>query len=939
MRMPCAIILLALLTSACTSTPTETVTTAMDINKKTDQSKVRFDGEVHFRHVQQLTFSGENAEAYFSGDNTELIFQSTRGPYKCDQMFRMDIDGKNVRRVSTGKGRTTCGFIFPNSPKIIYSSTHKTLKKCPEKPDYSKGYVWKLQPELDIYIAGPNGEKPTALAPSPGYDAEAVVSPQGDKILFTSTRDGDVDIYVMDADGTNVKRLTTEVGYDGGAFFSLDGKKIVYRAHHPKSPEGIKTFKSLLAENLVRPSIMELFVMDADGKNKRQITNNGAANFAPYFHPDGKRIVFSSNMDDPKGRNFDLYMINTDGTNLKRLTFNPSFDAFPMFSYDGQKLVFASNRNNDKPNETNLFIADWNDRPNTSVADQLKGQSEIDARTWQSRAARLSDPAFKGRGLHTPELEKAAKFIANQFAVAGLKPAYGNSYLQAFDVPLSKKVDAATISVDGQTIADTQARPSANSSSGEAVGQAIFVGYGIDSGEHKHNDFAKTAAALKDNVAIIFTHTPNANTFTRHADLSLKGILAKQYGAKAIVYVTPPSQATIKDELLPLTHDLGDIGIPTIHMTHAGAKVAFPKADWPALEKQAAKPIGKVQALAKRVKLNIKVSQQTGKAHNVVGRLPANKDGKPTPYALIIGAHYDHLGMGGHGSLRPNTKAIHPGADDNASGVASIVELAEALTAVKRKHDVYVVAFSAEESGLLGSTHFVNNAPIKTEKMVAMLNFDMVGRLDKALYLGGVGSAKQFRDMVRKAQHAVALNVQLNDSGYGPSDHLAFYLKRVPVLNFHTGLHGDYHTPNDTADKLNAKGAVSITKFAFELSWRLLNSPKLPQYVSPTKAMANHHGHHATRKKRGYGPYFGSIPSFAQAKVQGALIAGVTKNSPAEKAGLQKGDVIVQFGKYPVTSLREFAVAIRRHKPGQTIDVVVVRNGKKQTLKATLGKK
>lgn len=315
--------------------------------------------EKHLRNITQLTFGGENAEAYFSADGGRLIFQSTRDGRGCDQIYTMSVDGSNVRMVSTGTGRTTCGYFFPNLGRILYSSTHLGNTECPPRPDFSQGYVWAIYPSYDIFIARPNGSELKQLTKTPGYDAEATISTSGKKIVFTSTRDGDLDIYTMDANGRNVRRLTNEIGYDGGPFFSRDGKQIVYRAHHPQTEKDKADYLSLLKSNLIRPTMLELWVMNADGSNKRQVTRNGKANFAPYFFPDGKRIIFASNMDDPKGRNFDLYTINVDGSGLERVTDNDTFDGFPMFSPDGKKLVFASNRNAKVRGETNIFIAEW----------------------------------------------------------------------------------------------------------------------------------------------------------------------------------------------------------------------------------------------------------------------------------------------------------------------------------------------------------------------------------------------------------------------------------------------------------------------------------------------------------------------------------------------------------------------------------------------------
>jgi Tol biopolymer transport system component len=316
--------------------------------------------EKHLRNIKQLTFGGENAEAYFSPDGKKLIFQSTREGRDCDQIYTMNIDGSDVKMISNGDGRTTCSYFLPDGKRILYSSTHLGGKQCPPRPDFSQGYVWAVYDTFDIFTANPDGSDLQRLTTTPGYDAETTINRQG-KLVFTSKRDGDLDIYTMDADGTNVKRLTNELGYDGGPFWSYDGEQIVYRAYHPQSEKEKADYTELLKQNLIRPTVLDIWVMNADGSNKRQVTNLNKASFAPYFFPDGKRVIFASNQADPKGRDFDLYVINVDGTGLERITYNDTFDGFPMFSPDGKKLVFASNRHGAKQGDTNIFIADWVD--------------------------------------------------------------------------------------------------------------------------------------------------------------------------------------------------------------------------------------------------------------------------------------------------------------------------------------------------------------------------------------------------------------------------------------------------------------------------------------------------------------------------------------------------------------------------------------------------
>jgi Tol biopolymer transport system component len=319
-------------------------------------------GEIHLRNVRQLTFGGQNAEAYFASSGQQLIFQRQEADTGCDQQYIMKTDGSGLHRVSSGKGRTTCGYFFDRDQRIFYASTEHAGAACPPRPDYSKGYVWALF-DYDIYVADADGQGARRLTNNPHYDAEGTLSPDGKTIVFTSLRNGDLDIYTMRLDGTHLQRLTHTLGYDGGPFFSPDGKQIVYRAWHPQTAVDSADYRALIAQNLVRPVRMEIWVMDADGAHQRQVTNLGGANFAPYFHPDGRRIIFASNYKNPRSRNFDLYLINLDGTGLEQITTSSEFDAFPMFSPDGHQLVWASNRHGKVQGETNIFIADWIEHP------------------------------------------------------------------------------------------------------------------------------------------------------------------------------------------------------------------------------------------------------------------------------------------------------------------------------------------------------------------------------------------------------------------------------------------------------------------------------------------------------------------------------------------------------------------------------------------------
>ncbi len=320
-----------------------------------------FDGEGHLANIRQLTFGGNNAEAYFSGDGTRLIFQRQDSVDSgCDQQYVMNIDGSGMRRVSNGLGRTTCGYFIEGDRRIIYASSFAHDSACPAPVDHSLGYVWPLG-HLELYTANTDGSDLRQITDNGAYNAEATASPDGSRVIYTSTQDGDIELYTMNIDGSDVRRVTNRIGYDGGAFFSPDGSKIVWRAQYPETAADTADYLRLLGERMVRPSRLEIWVANADGSEPRQVTSLGSANFAPFFHPDGNRIIFSSNHHEDGGRTFELFIVNIDGTGLERVTFSDDFNSFPMFSPDGSKLVFASNRHGTTPRETNLFIADWKD--------------------------------------------------------------------------------------------------------------------------------------------------------------------------------------------------------------------------------------------------------------------------------------------------------------------------------------------------------------------------------------------------------------------------------------------------------------------------------------------------------------------------------------------------------------------------------------------------
>ena len=338
------------------------------LKKPSASESLIYPEEAYFASMKQITFGGDNAEAYWSFNDQNIIFQSNNSNWgvSCDQLFVMQrdevFDQFQPKMVSTGDGRTTCAYFLPGNKYFIYASTHEFQDQCPETPLRVEGkYVWPIYSAYDIYKADLEGNIVAKLTDEPGYDAEATVSPKGDKIVFTSNRSGDLELYTMNLDGTGVAQITNELGYDGGAFFSPDGTQLVFRASRPKTKAEIDSYKTLLAEGLVQPTEMELFTCDVDGSNLRQITFLGNANWSPFFHPSGKKILFSSNFEAIRGFPFNLYLIDVDGKNLTRITHGETFDAFPVFSNDGKHLLFSSNRNNGGTRDTNLFLVEWKD--------------------------------------------------------------------------------------------------------------------------------------------------------------------------------------------------------------------------------------------------------------------------------------------------------------------------------------------------------------------------------------------------------------------------------------------------------------------------------------------------------------------------------------------------------------------------------------------------
>jgi hypothetical protein len=901
-------------------------------------------GETHLANLRQLTFGGENAEAYWSWAGDQLILQARPPEAGCDRIFRLPLaaDGgaaaAGMVPVSSGRGATTCSFFLPGDKEVIFASTEAGGAACPPRPDHSQGYVWALYADYDIYRAGADGSGARRLTTTPGYDAEGTVCGKDGSIVFTSVRDGDIDLYRMNADGSNVRRLTSEVGYDGGAVFDASCEHIVWRASRPKPGKELDDYKRLLAQNLVRPSKLELYVADADGHDARQVTYLNAASFGPAFQPGGQRLIFSSNVGDPRGREFDLWAIDVAGTRLERITASPGFDGFPLFSPDGRKLAFASNRATAPgAHDTNVFVADWKPEP---IAASVVTAGAAPGRAADRIAADvrwLADPERQGRGIGSAGLEAAGAFIEQRWKALGLEPAgEGGGYRQTFTVRTGMKVEAATgVRLAGAALARETFQPTGFSAAGKASGPLVLAGYGLQDKQSGIDDYA--GVDVRGKIAIVRRFVPDHASLAtperqrRAGDLRQKAWLARERGARALIIVDlplrpktapadwkPPDEATMP---APRPTGYGDAGIPVVMVKRATLA-----------------PVMDKLAKGERVSADVEVAvTYTSKpAFNVVGRLRAAPGGPGG--VVIVGAHYDHLGMGEHHSLAPDSRVPHLGADDNASGTATIMEVARELAAApaasRPARDVVFVAFSGEEEGTLGSTHFTRTPPpgLAIADVRAMINLDMVGRLrDNRATILGAASAAEWPGLLAPACERARIGCTPSpDGGFGPSDQMPFYAAGIPVVHFFTGSHPDYHKPTDAADRINAAGAAQIgdavTALTMEVAARR-EGFTFQRMSGPT----------GEGDARSFNASLGTVPDYAgpPGGAPGVLLAGVRAGAPAEKAGLRRGDILVRLGLHPIGSVEDLMYALNASKPGQTVTAVIKREGKEVKLPVT----
>ncbi len=952
-------------------------------------------------NARQLTFAGKRAgEGYFGAEGTKLVFQSERdeaNPFF--QIYVLDLETGDTERVSPGVGKTTCAWLNPDGKHVMFASTHGDPESVKlqeaeiafRKSGKERRYSWDYDEHYEIYSAPLDGSsEPRNLTNTRGYDAEGSYSPDGTLIAFASNRHAYsdpptgtdkeefdrqqsylMDIYTMKADGSDVRRLTDVRGYDGGPFFSADGKKICWRRF---SPDG---------------ATAEIHTMNVDGSDQQQITRIGAMSWAPFFHPSGQYLIFATNVHG--FANFELYMIDAAGKHEPvRVTYKEGFDGLPSFSPDGTKLSWTSNRTSD--GKSQIFLGDWShekalgllgldDRPASEPAIPIPAvlgtKAGITDEDLDVHIRYLASEALQGRLTGTEGEHLATEYVARRFKDYGLEPAgTDGTYFQPFEFTAGIELgggNVLTITQSAGSAPSTELakdwQPLALSSVGN-VGplEIVFGGYGLEVPEGTGDDGKKYELYssyfhldVKDKWVLMFRYMPEdvgpelRRRYAQHSSLRYKALAARQQGAKGILVVSGPNSQA-RSQLVPLGFDasLAGSGLAALSITDALAESLLKAGGEARSLKALQDKLDTGEMLAgfplKDVKIGatVDIKQQKRIGRNVLARLPASEaDAQAAP--VLFGAHVDHLGPNaGMTSLavKGEENQIHFGADDNASGTAGMMEIAEWLAAQRGAgqfmptRDILFAAWSGEELGLLGSAHFarelaksLNNGnadePL-TGRIAAAFNMDMIGRLEKSVVLQGIGSSSYWQTEIERRNVAVGLPIVTQDDTYLPTDATSFYLRGVPILNAFTGAHEDYHTPRDTADKINLEGARKISTLMGLIVRDLASSAVDPDFKEVKRPEDK-------GARAGLRAYLGTIPDYSQGGVEGVKLSGVTKGAPADKAGIKGGDILVKLAGKEIKNIYDYTYVLEAMKIGDAVEIEVQRGEERLKLSITPG--
>ncbi len=913
------------------------------------------------QNKKQLTFEGPRAgEGYFSADGKKMVFQSERYPGNpFYQIYVMDLLSGKSQLVSTGKGKTTCAWIHPSGKKVLFASTHLDpdfskkvqaeydQRKSPQKNKYS----WSFDETFNLFEADLNGKHLKRLTKSKGYNAEGDYSPDGKQIVFASNRsaysetameqmseedkkifDNDpsymMSIYIMNSDGSNVRQLTHTKGYNGGPFFSHDGKKITWRRFAPNGQTA------------------EVYTMNTDGTEETQVTHLGAMSWAPFFHPSGDYLIFTSNVLGFS--NFELFMVDAKGTKKPvRATYLEGFDGLPVFSPDGSKISWTRK---DEKGESQIYLADWDDQKARSLlgidskTPEVKSlaSQEINAKDAKVWVSYLASEKMAGRLTGSAEEKIYTTRIAEAFQQLGLIPAVGNSFLVPFNFTSGVELGPENRLKIGETEGKVSEDfiPLSFSKSGKFEGSpVVFAGYGMIAPATESQTAYDTFKNIdvKDKWVLAFRDIPEKISNEKRIHLNLysriqhKALVAKNQGALGLLLVNGPNSFSQKLSKLRYDGALSETSIPVISISNAMADLLVRDSGKTLKQWQDENDVGEIVTadlpkakLAAQVDLILKRSSGI----NVVAKLAV----KSARSSVLVGAHGDHLGRGEMGnSLAKNGEQgqVHFGADDNASGVAGVMEIAKSLSSqahnhkIKLKQNLLFAVWSGEEIGLLGSSDFAKN---QKEPITANLNMDMIGRLQSSVVIQGIGSAKEWKSELERVAARSEVPFTEQSDPYVPSDSMSFYMKEIPSLTFFTGSHAEYHSPRDTVETINFSGLVKVANLVEQMTVDLATSPANLTYQKVESS-------HRKLDGRGFRIYLGTIPDYTQEGIKGVKISGTSKDSPAEKAGLKPGDVIVELANSKVENLYDYVYCLQAMKANEETSIKVDRKGKVIQLK------
>ena len=957
-----------------------------------------------------------SGEGYFSADGKWMVFQSERvvgNPYF--QIFLMNMENGETTPVSPGEGKTTCAWIHPDGDRVMFASTHddpeikdKQSAEIEKRKTGKTGrYEWDYDPEFELYQWDRNNRQYVNLTNTLGYDAEGSYSPDGEWICFASNRQAYsrelseseekkldlmpeyfMDLYIMRADGSELKQITDKAGYDGGPFFSPDGKRICWRSFNEAG------------------TLAEIWTMNVDGSDKKQLTRLNHMSWAPYYHPSGEYLIFTTNVHGFK--NFELYVVDTQGLSTpQRITYTEGFDGLPVFTPDGNKIVWTTSRNSDeseffnsKKQSSQLADADWNhanalqalgltgDKTSTVDVTDEEDQGQVaagltkpgfDKNDVMRHVMKLCDPDLKGRMTGTAGERKATAYVAAYMDALGIEPAGDKgTWFQQFSYPAGAEVGADSLlkAGDNELVIDQDWRPITFSRAGEfEPGEVVFAGYGIKAAKDGDNASYDSFVHLdvSDKWVMVFRYMPEDVEDSRrqflaiHANLAKKAMELRDLGAKGMIVVSGPN-SHFKDKLVPLKNEFsrGGTSLGAISISDDLAAEWLKKAGHDIKELQTKLDTGeqmmgfKIPDLA--ISGNVDIKQNRGKGRNVIGFLQVGD--APADQVVVIGAHIDHLGEGRTGGSLANsqdTTLIHFGADDNASGVAAMLEVAEYIADMKRKdetdglrRDIIFAAWSGEELGLHGSNHYVDvlkkrlgNAMGSDDpndphaglvfsvypSVTAYLNMDMVGRYEDQLILQGLGSSEDWGGLIETANFRTRLNTKKVMDTNLPTDATGFYKAGVPILAAFTGSHSDYHTPRDTPDKIKYEETARVANFMGNVAVALCKRADPPKFQRYDKSSTGGMSGGVMGSV-----YLGTHPDYAF-EGTGVRLTGTTAESPAEAAGLKEGDVIVELGTKKVENLNEYMFAIGALKIGKETTLKVMRGEEEVELKITPGVK